>query len=205
MIIPFQIKIEYIIIAVLAILLFLKGSSNNGDCVTVAKETTVKEKTITTVDKVSIPVTDRSPEKVSFIETQGKIDLIKNTGSLSESARETLKQANRYLDTTRLKNALIYSDILSEGRILKFDMTAAIDHKETTITTKETLAKNVAGLFISPGFDYSPVYGVESVETSLMFIKGHFGASLGSYYRFNKPQDPYPGSFGAKIKIHIKL
>lgn len=207
MTIPFKITIEHAVIVVLVVLLLLKGCGN--DCTTVAATvaTTVEEKTVTTIDSATNSgVKDQVPEKLNVIETPEKIERVGKVADLPEPERKKVKQVNRYLDTTKLKGAVIFSEILSEGRILETNFTAAIDHLETTITTEKTFVKQSGGLFLSPGFDYSPWGGIEAVETSLTYIKGNYGASVGPYYNFRRIQNtPNPGSLGIKLKIHFKL
>ncbi len=208
MTIPFKITIEHFVIVALAIALLFRSCGGN-DCAPVAGtvETTVEEKTVTTIDSATnTGIKDQAPEKLNVIETPEKIERVENVANLPEAEKKKVKPVNRYLDTTKLKGAVIFSEILSEGRILETNFTAAIDHKETTITTEKTFIKQPGGLFISPGFDYSPVFGVEAAETSLTYIKGNWGASLGGYYNFRRIQNvPNPGSLGIKFKIHIKL
>ena len=208
MTIPFKITIEHFLIVALAIALLFKSCTGN-DCTPVASTvaTTVEETTVTTIDSsTNTGIKDQAPEKINVIETPEKIERVENVADLPEADKKKVKQVSRYLDTTKLKGAIIFSEILSEGRILETNFTAAIDHKETTITTEKTFIKQPGGLFLSPGLDYSPVFGVEAAETSLTYIKGNWGASLGGYYNFRRIQNlPNPGSLGVKFKIHIKL
>ena len=208
MVFPFKITVEWIIIAVLAVLLLLKscGSGSGQDCPPAKIETTTEEKTITTVDSAANSgIKNREPEKIPVIETSTEVKRVKK-GDLNEQDRNKVKLVNRYLDTTRLRGAVIFSEILSEGRVLEHNQKVEIDHKETIITRTETFVEQAGGFFISPGLDYSPLGGLEAVETSLTFIKGNFGGSLGPYYNFRRiPQGPVAGSLGLKVKIHIKL
>lgn len=205
----FQFKVEHFIIAVLVAILLLDSCGNKMDCTPVATvvETTIEENTITEIDSsTNAGVKDQAPEKLNVIESPEKIERVENVADLPESEKKKVKQVNRYLDTTKLKGAVLFSEILSEGRILETNFTTAIDHRETTITTEKTIVKQPGGFFISPGLDYSPVYGFEAVETTLTYIKGNWGASAGPYYNFRRnPGFQNPGSLGVKLKIHIKL
>ncbi len=206
MVIPFKITVEWIIIAVLAILLLLKSCGSEATCPPATVETRIEERIVTTVDSsVNAEIKNQQPEKIPVIETPTKIKRI--VGKVQENDRDKVKMINRYLDTTHLEGAVIFSEILSEGRILEQNFKAEIEHTEKTITTTKTIIKQPGGLFLSPGFDYSPAGGVEAVESSLTYIKGNWGASAGAYYNFRRmyqaPGDP--GSLGLKIKIHFKL
>lgn len=205
MITSFKITIEHFIIAILAILLILKGCNSEDDCTTVATATTVENKVITKKDTASVPgIKNRQPEKVNIVETPSSVQVVKNTKDHPENERGHIKQVYRYQDTTRFPGSIIFSDILTEGRILDLKFATEIDHTEKTITTKEILIKNYGGLFISPGINYSPISGLDGMETSLTYIKGSFGLSAGGYYNFKRFTQG-PGSLGFQLKLHIKL
>jgi hypothetical protein len=192
---------EYVIIIVLLVMLVLKSCENKKDCVPVKIETITETATETVRDSSNnAKIKNRVPEKVQIIESPGKIDRVKNINSLSPESRRKVKVVNRYVDTTRLDYVTIYSDILSEGRILEKRIVADVDHEITTTTTTKTIINQPAGLFISPGINYSPVFGIEGIETSIMIIKGNWGAGIGGYYNFRNQ-----GSIGLKFKLHIKL
>ncbi len=200
-----KITIEHFIIAILAILLLLEGCNSESDCTTVATATTVETKVVTKKDTASIPgIKNRQPEKVNVIETPTSVQIVKNKRDLSENGLGNIKQVYRYQDTTRFPGSVIFSEILTDGRILDFKLATEIDHTETTITTKETQVKKAGGIFISPGINYSPISGLDGIETSLTFIKGSFGLSAGGYYNFRRFNQA-PGSLGFQIKLHIKL
>ena len=207
MTIPFKFTIEHIIIVVLAAMLFLKSCGKENDCTPVATVTTVEEKTVTTVDSSgNSGIKNKQPEKLQVIETSDKIRKVENPKDLSEEEKKEVKTVSRYLETTNLPGAVIVSEIISEGRILEHNVKATVDHTEKTTTTTETIVKQPGGLFLSPGFDYSPLGGIEAAETTLTYIKGNLGASVGPYYNFRRiPGLQNPGSFGLKLKIHIKL
>ena len=197
----FKIKIEHIIIAVLAIMLLFKSCGNPCPEDKPTVETTTETKTITSVDSSSnIDIKNRTPEKIKIIEEPKQIRKISDQTVLSEKEKTQIKEVYHYLDTTHLKDARIVSDIISEGRILQNNIRAEIDHKETTITTKETTVKNASGLFLSPGIGYSPLYGIETVEANLTYInKNSFGLSAGIYY------NTIQKSTGFKITLHKKI
>jgi hypothetical protein len=198
---PFKITIEHIIIIVLLAMLFLKSCEKEKDCVPAKIKTITEEVTLTVRDSAkNTEIKNRVPEKVSVIETPHKIKKVKNVSNLSIQDRKKVKVVNRYVDTTRLDQATIYTDILSEGRILEKSIVADVDHTITTTTITETIIKQPMGLFISPGIDYSPLSGIDGIDTSIMFIKGNWGASFGGYYHFR-----YRDPLGLKLTLHIKL
>ena len=183
MITTFKITIEHLIIAVLVILLLLKSCGSNDDCNRTATVTTVEETVTTKRDSTSIPgINNRKPETVNVIETPTSIRRVKDIKDLPEEDRALVKPAHRYQDTTRLDGAVIFSDLLIEGRILDFNWIAEIDHTVITLTHTETAVKNAGGVIISPGINYSSVIGVIGLDTSITYIKVSFVASAGGYY-----------------------
>lgn len=193
------IKFEYIIIAVLSLLLFIE-CQREKDCDPIMVQTEVAEKIVKSKDSFSDPaIKNRAPEKVYFRESLEKIEVVSNPEKLASDRLIGLSSANRYIDTTYLQGATIFSDIISEGRILRKDLKAEIEHKETTTTITETRENQPVGLFFSPGIAYSPLLGVEQIEGEINFIRGNWGAGIGGYY------DLYPGSLGFKFKLLIKL
>jgi hypothetical protein len=187
-----KLKIEYIIIAILAILLFFKGCGRDGSGETTISNTV--EKTTTQIDSSrDSGIKNREPEKIKIIEYRDSIIRVKDTDQ-----RKDVKEVNRYQDTLIVENARIYSDIISEGRVLEKNIKAEIDHKEITTTT--TIVKNASGVFISPGLGYSPVYGIEALELNLMYIsKNDMGISAGVYY------NPNSNHTGFKLTIHKRI
>ncbi len=162
-------------------------------------EKTVTEEIRTEKDSSSnAEIKNREPEKVTIIERQDKVDLIPNPETLPASEQEKVKTVNRYRDTTKFKNATIYSEILSEGRVLEFNLQTSIDYLERTIETTEKTTKQAGGLFLSPAVSYSPLFGVESVEANFNYIKGNWGAGIGGYMNFRTGP-------GIKLTIHKKL
>jgi hypothetical protein len=162
-------------------------------------ETTIKEEIITKKDSSSnAEIKNREPEKVNVIERKDKIERIAEPETLPASEQKKVKTVNRYRDTLKLKDATIFSEILSEGRVLEFNLQTSIDHLERTIETKEKTTKQAGGLFLSPAVAYSPIFGVESIEANLNYIKGNWGAGIGGYLNFRTGP-------GIKLTIHKKL
>ncbi|MBK5192982.1 MAG: hypothetical protein JJE07_07180 [Flavobacteriaceae bacterium] len=188
-------NIGYIIIAILAILLFFKGCGKNG-----SGDTTISnrvEKTTTRIDSSQdFKIKNRTPEKIKIIEYRDRIVKVKDERNLPREERSQVKEVNLYQDTTILDNARIFSYIISEGRVLKKNIIAEIDHKEITTT----ITKNASGLFISPGLGYSPIFGIEALELNLTYIsKNDLGISAGAYY------NPMSNHTGFKITLHKRI
>jgi len=192
-----KLKIEHIIIAVLAILLFFKGCGRDGSGDTVISNRV--EKVTTQIDSTrDSGIKNREPEKIKIIEYRDRIIRVKDEQDLPVDQRSQVKEVNRYQDTTILENARIFSDIISEGRILEKNIIAEIDHKEITTTT--TTIKNASGLFISPGLGYSPIFGIESLELNFTYIsKNDLGISAGAYY------NPMSNHTGFKLTLHKRI
>jgi len=192
-----KLKIEYIIIAVLAILLFFKGCGRDGSGDSTVTNTV--EKVTTQIDSTKdSEIKNREPEKIKIIEYRDRIVYVKDTADLPENERSLVKEVNRYQDTTILDNARIYSDIITDGRILEKSIKAEIDHKEITTTT--TIVKNASGVFISPGLGYSPIFGIESLELNFTYIsKNDMGISAGAYY------NPMSNHTGFKLTLHKRI
>jgi hypothetical protein len=188
-------NIGYIIIAILAILLFFKGCGQNGSGDTTISNT-VEKTTTQTESKRDPEIKNREPEKIKIIEYRDRIVKVKDERNLPREERSQVKEANRYQDTTILDNARIFSDIISEGRVLEKNIIAEIDHKEITTT----ITKNASGLFISPGLGYSPIFGIEALELNLTYIsKNDLGISAGAYY------NPMNNHTGFKITLHKRI
>ena len=194
----FTIKAEHYIIAFLLGLLMLDGCEHSQPSKPVI-ETTITEEIRTEKDSSSnAEIKNREPEKVNIIERQDKVDLVPAPETLPASEQEKVKTVNRYRDTTKFKNATIYSEILSEGRVMEFNLQTSIDHLERTIGTTEKTTKQAGGLFLSPAVSYSPLFGLESVEANFNYIKGNWGAGIGGYMNFRTGP-------GIKLTIHKKL
>lgn len=190
-------KLEHIIIAILAIILFFKGCGRDG-----SGDTTISnrvEKITTQIDSTSdSKIKNREPEKIKIIEYPDHIVRVKEKKNLPIEERSQVKEVNRYQDTTILDNARIYSDIISEGRILEKNIIAEIDHIEIITTT--TTIKNASGLFISPGLDYSPIYGIEGLELNFTYIsKNDIGISAGAFY------STMSNHTGFKLTLHKRI
>lgn len=187
-----KIKWEYFVIAVLIIFLLLDGCNRSEDPEPVVK---VRTEVITKTDTVwNTKIKEVIPERIHVIETPDKI--IRVDPSKVEEP-ESVKQVNRYRDTLRTEGLTVFGEILSEGRVLEHNLFVESDHHFTTIT--ETKIKNAGGLFFSPAIGFSPVTGVESLETGITYIKGSWGVGAGVFYNM------HANTGGFKITLHKKL
>ncbi|MFV8280566.1 hypothetical protein ACNKXS_03425 [Christiangramia marina] len=199
--INFKFRFEHFIILVLATLLLLENCrGNDQDCDDKTTTVKVSEEILTEKDSVTNNnIKNREPENVQVIETPEKVTIVADPEKLDPAEQILLKKVSRYQDTTRLKDAIIYSDILSEGRILKMDLKTSIDHLKTTIETTTNTTTQAGGLFVSPSADYVPGLGFTSAGAGINYIKGDLGFGIGSFWGFGTNQ------IGFRFTIHKKL
>lgn len=194
-------KIEHFIILVLVALLLLDSCGNKAGKPTTEKKTTIEEEIITKEDSSrNTEIKNIEPEKINVIERGDSIQRVADPKRLSQEDQQKIKQVNRYQDTTYFEGSRIFSDILSEGRILEKNIVVEVDHLRTTITNETTITKEISGLFFSPAVSYSPSSGVETIEANFNYIhKGSFGIGAGAYY------NTITNHSGIKITIHKKI
>ncbi|MGB7841143.1 MAG: hypothetical protein WBL21_00020 [Salinimicrobium sp.] len=196
----FKFRIEHFIILVLAVLLLLDGCRHEKPVTTV--ERTVEDRIITEIDSsCNNEIKNRKPEKVKILETEDSIQPISENeiDSLSPEDQSRVKAVNHYQDTTYFENAVIYSDIFSEGRILKYDLKTSISHLERTIHEKQETTRQAGGLFLSPTAAYFPGYGIATAGAGLTLIKGNFGFSAGAFYDFRMNHIAFQITFHKRI------
>lgn len=203
-----KIRFEHIVILFLLGVIFFLVNCNGSDCDT-ETSTEVTEKIITQKDSTTNNnIKNRKPGTVKIIESPEKVRIIPDPEKLPEEEKSQVKTANRYIDTTRISEGYVISNILSEGRILKLDLKTSIDHLQRTITTTKTIIRKPVGIYWSPGLAYSPIAGVSDISCGITFLKGNFGATISGYYNLRPfqaqlqiPQD----QFGIQLQFHIKL
>jgi len=197
----FKFRFEHFIIAVLVIVLLLENcKGNDQQCETETTTVKVSEEIVTEKDSVfNNNIKNRKPEKVQVIETTEKVEIVADPATLDPAQKNQLKDANRYIDTTKITDGYVISDILSEGRILKLDLKTSIDHLKTTIETTKKTTRNAGGLFLSPTAEYIPVFGFTSAGIGFNYIKGDLGFGLGGFYDFRN------NLVGFRFTIHKKL
>lgn len=192
-------KVEHFVIAVLLVILLLDGCQHGREENSTI-ETVITEKVITEVDSsTNNNIKNRVPEKVKVIETPEKVSIIQDPDKLKPKEKELVKTAYRYQDTTNFDNAIIYSNILSEGRILKLDLKTSIDHLQRTIEITKKTTRQAGGLFFSPTAEYIPVLGFTSAGIGFTYINGSLGIGIGGFYDFRNNQ------VGLRLTVHKKI
>ena len=187
----------YVAIGILSYLLLTNSCCRD---VVVDETTTIKTETVTEIDSSSNQeIKNQVPEQVSIVEHKDSISIIPKE-EVHKQDPEKVKQVNRYRDTTYFENAVVISDILSEGRLLKLDLKTSIDHLRTTITKTKTIQKPPSGFYLKPTVEFVPGL-VNSVSTEVLFVKGRFGGSAGVAYAFEDPVSPFRFRVGLIFKL----
>lgn len=197
----FKFRFEHLVIIILLAILMLENcKGNDQDCNPETTTVKVSEEIITRKDSVyNNNIKNRNPGKVQVIENGEKVRIISNSESLTPAEKSLVKEANRYIDTTRISDGFIVSDILSEGRILKLDLKTSIDHLRQTIEITKKTTQQAGGLFISPTVDYIPVYGIASTGLGFTYIKGDLGIGIGAFWGIRNNE------IGFRITLHKKI
>ncbi|WP_417885345.1 hypothetical protein [Zunongwangia sp.] len=186
----------WIVIIVLSVLLITDSCCHTQQITT--QTTSVETDTIKQIDSASnSAIKNRELEIVDVVEYKDSIKVIPKDSITSE---KPMKKVYRYQDTTHFDQAIVYSEILSEGRILKLDLKTAINHLQTTITQTKTIREPVKGFFLKPNIDFVPG-SIRSFGTDIVFIKGKIGASAGIAYALYHPENPIHFNLGILIKL----
>lgn len=196
-------RFEHFVIAILVVILLLEncrgGQGSEQEC-SETNSVKVSEEIITKNDSVSNNnIKNREPQKVNVIETPEKVEIIQDPDKLGLEEKKLIKPAYRYQDTTKFDNAIIYSDILSEGRIFKLDLKTSINHLQRTIETTKKTTRQAGGLFFSPTAEYIPVLGFTSAGVGFTYINGSLGVGIGGFYDFRNNQ------VGFRLTVHKKI
>lgn len=195
-----KLKITPILYVIIAVLIYLLLTDSCCSDIVVSNKTTIETETVKEIDSSSNQeIKNQVPEQISVVEHKDSIEIIPEE-NVHKQDPEKVKQVYRYRDTTQFKNALVFSDILSEGRILKLDLTTSIDHLRTTITNTKTVIRSTGTFYVQPKMQYTPGL-VSQVGTSILFIKGNLGASAGINYSFINPITPISFEVGVLIKL----
>lgn len=193
-----RLRWEHFVIAVLLILLSLETCQRSDN--NIQTSTKITEEIITKRDSVTNNnIKNREPQNVQIIETPEKVEIIRDPDKLTRQEKSQVKEVNRYIDTTRISEGYVISDILSEGRILKLDLKTSIDHLKKTIETTQQTTKQAGGLFLSPSLDYSPVFGLSGAAVGFTYINGGLGIGLGAFYGLRSNE------IGFRITLHKKI
>ena len=197
----FKFRFEHFVIIILVVILMFRNCTGN-DQNSSSETTTVKvsEEVLTKKDSVfNDNIKNRKPEKVSIIETPEKVKIISDPEKVPASEKSLVKLANRYVDTTRITDGFVVSDILTEGRILRLDIKTSIDHLRRTIEITKKTTQQAGGLFLSPSVEYIPVFGFTSAGIGFTYIKGGLGIGIGGFWGFRTNQ------IGFRFTLHKKI
>ncbi len=197
----FKFRFEHFVIIILVVILMFRNCTGNDQNTSTETTTaTVSEEVVTREDSIiNDNIKNRIPEKVQVIETPEKVKIISDPEKVPASEKSLVKLANRYVDTTRITDGFIVSDILTEGRILKLDLKTSIDHLRQTIQTTTTTTKQAGGIFFSPNIDYIPVFGFTRAGIGVTYIKGGLGVGIGAFWGFRTNQ------IGFRFTLHKKI
>jgi len=187
-------RVMMVVLAAIVIYLLFKecgDGSGPGTGASVEKETTTTQTIdiVKTIDQaVNNALANQKPERTPYIiirdEKTGKETVIevKDTSKLNAGDLSNVKELNTYKDTTRLKNATIYSRIVSDGKVYLNDVTAIVDEKTITNTTTEKTTIHGSGLFVKGGAFFSKdVINNSQVMLGLEYIRKNdvgFGAGV---------------------------
>ncbi len=141
----------------------------------------------------------QEPSQQPVIVYRDRVVPVNSSTIVPKEDLDKLKNLNKYQDTTKLKNATIYSEILTDGKIYSNKITANVPVKTITKTKETKITKYASGLYLSPGVNVSPL-GIKNAELGLNYIyKADFGVGAAIQYNFNDNTMNYG------IKIHKKI
>jgi hypothetical protein len=194
----FNIKDVAIVLLVL-FLLFQKAIFPEKEVVTETKTTTIDIK-----KEIEEAVNNRmqlqQPTQQPTIIYQDRVVPVYRDTPIPKGDEDKVKNLNKYTDTTKLDNAKIYSEILTDGTIYQNKVTAEVDVKTITNTIEKKIVKYGSGIYVMPEVRVNQVNFIESAGASIMYIhKGDIGFGVGADYNFQTQQMNYSG------KVLIKL
>jgi len=181
---------------IIFILLFPKSCGKDTDTVKITTTTdTVKKIDIKKVidSAVNNALSKYKPEKQTFYFYKDRIIEPKDTIGLNLGSNPELLTLNTYKDTTKLKNAVIYSEIVSDGKVYANKVKAEVEEKTITNTITNTITKETntkaSGLFLSGGAGVGSGLGLDNVNAGLNYIyKNDIGIGIEGQYNFNVKQ-----------------
>lgn len=170
-------------IAIIALLIFI-GYHRFLKPVEVTKEVTQTE-SVDIKKVVEEAINNRLqlqiPQQQPTIIYQDRIVPINNISEVSKEDLKKLKNLNKYKDTTKLENATIYSEILSDGTVYSNKVVAEIDVKTITKTKETVITRKESGMFIGPSVQFNQV-GINQFGLQLDYIrKNDVGAGVGAF------------------------
>ena len=194
----FNVDIKDIAILILALFLFYKFILNPERVVETTKETTKIDVKKEIEEAINNKLQLQQPTQQPTIIYKDRVVPIYKDTPIKNT--DVVKNLNKYKDTVRLKNATIYSEILSDGKVYQNKVTAEVDVKTITNTIEKKIVKYGSGFYLSPEINLNPINGIQSVGASINYIhKGDIGFGVGAQYDFVTNNVNYG------VKIHIKI
>lgn len=210
-----QLKYLLLLIATILVLLYLQFSTpDKKDTKTIEtkEKVTVKEKTDSAIigAKNGVKITVKVDEKGAIVSTKKQEKRIEKqeptTTTNQEPIANTQKptEAYQFKDTIKLKNGIIYTDIISTGKQLlsqKYQLKTfdSIIERTTTITETKYKVENVWFLNYEPMLILLPTPQIAGHQISVDYtIKNKFRFGIGAGYLSQ-------GQFYSTFKIGIRL
>jgi len=197
-----KISLERVIIIALLVAFaawYLRGCNGDGGNgpANVEKETTVTEtvdikKTID--EAVNNALGRQTPETRPYIiYPDNRVVEVKNIADVNKDDLSKVKDLQVYRDTTDLKNAKVFTEIVADGKVYSNKVTAEVEEKTITKTITEKTTVNGSGLFVSGGAYVNPDMKLNTIEAGLNYIyKNDVGAGASVIYDTGTKQ-PYYG------------
>lgn len=206
-----QLKYLLLLIATILVLLYLHFSTpDKKDTKTIEtkEKVTVKEKTDSAIigAKNGVKISVKVDEKGNVVNQQPTTNkqqpIVEKEPSNNNQEPKTV-EAYQFNDTIRLKNGIIYTDIISTGKLLsqKYQLKTFDSIIERTTTIKETKYKveNVWFLNYEPMLILLPTPQIAGHQISVDYtIKNKFRFGIGAGYLSQ-------GQFYSTFKIGIQL
>lgn len=188
-------------IGLIALLLYV-GYNKFLKPVDVTKEVTQTE-TVDIKKVVEEAINNRlqlqTPTQQPTIIYQDRIVPVNNVSEVPKEDVSKLKNLNKYKDTTKLENATIYSEILSDGTVYSNKVIAEVDVKTVTKTKETVITRKESGLFIGPSVQFNQL-GFKQVGAQLDYIrKNDVGAGIGAFI------DTQTGNVNYQLTLRKKI
>lgn len=174
---------------VIAYLLFKDCSGSSGPAQTKTTSTTTIEYQKIIDSAINTALSRQKPEKVPYVIYQDRIYLPKDTVGLNLGATANVRDLNVYKDTTKLKNATVYSEITSDGVVYGNKITAEVEKEIVTNTITNETTVFGSGVFLSGGAGVSTDLGLDNISLGLEYIhKNDIGVGINGQYNFQTKQ-----------------
>lgn len=205
-----QLKYFLLLIATILVLLYLQFSTpgkKDTKTIETKEKVTVKEKTDSAIigAKNGVKITVKVDEKGAIVSTKKQEKRIeKPEPTTTTENQEPTIEAYQFKDTIKLKNGIIYTDIISTGKQLlsqKYQLKTfdSIIERTTTITETKYKVENVWFLNYEPTLILLPTPQIAGHQISVDYtIKNKFRFGIGAGYLSQ-------GQFYSTFKIGIRL